>query len=139
MTNKSLKPLKGYNCFYKVIQNGKKIKSKELTSYFVFENQKLSILKSNNTDLIYFGVACSKKTNKSAVYRNRIKRLLRVAIKQVIMTDKDKYKSIKYSIFMLNKRISFVNEIGLNDVLPLVESVLNKAVEYQQKQAQALK
>ncbi|HRP01212.1 MAG TPA: hypothetical protein PLE30_01045 [Candidatus Kapabacteria bacterium] len=55
------------------------------------------------------------------------------------MTDKDKYKSIKYSIFMLNKRISFVNEIGLNDVLPLVESVLNKAVEYQQKQAQALK
>lgn len=133
MNNNIVKPLKGYNAFSKVIANGKKIKTDELTSYYIYNDDVLNFMKSNVPEFIYAGVTSSKRINKSAVIRNRIKRLLRVAVRQIIMNDVDKYKLIKYGVFIYNKKIPFTGYINLNDITPLVVNSLNKAVDYKLK------
>lgn len=130
MSNSIVKSLKGYDAFSKVILGGKKIRVGELTSFVIFRESKLNFLKSSLPDVIYIGVTNSKRFNKKAILRNRIKRLLRAAIREVIMKDVSKYNVIKYAVFMLNKKIPYSNFIGLSDILPLVEQALNKAVDY---------
>jgi len=136
MNNINVKSLKGYNAFSKVIVNGKKIKVDDLTSFFIYNDNKLNFLKSSNPDLIYIGVTSSKRGNKKAVLRNRIKRLLRVAVSEFITKDVVKYKIIKYAVFMYNKKIPYSNFVKLSDIEPLVERALNKAVEYKLKKQQ---
>jgi len=136
MNNINVKSLKGYNAFSKVIVNGKKIKVDDLTSFFIYNDNKLNFLKSSNHDLIYIGVTSSKRGNKKAVLRNRIKRLLRVAVSEFITKDVVKYKIIKYAVFMYNKKIPYSNFVKLSDIEPLVERALNKAVEYKLKKQQ---
>jgi len=136
MNNINVKSLKGYNAFSKVIVNGKKIKVDDLTSFFIYNDNKLNFLKSSNPDLIYIGVTSSKRGNKKAVLRNRIKRLLRVAVSEFITKDIVKYKIIKYAVFMYNKKIPYSNFVKLSDIEPLVERALNKAVEYKLKKQQ---
>ena len=119
-----------------VIVNGKKIKVDDLTSFFIYNDNKLNFLKSSNPDLIYIGVTSSKRGNKKAVLRNRIKRLLRVAVREFISKDVVKYKIIKYAVFMYNKKIPYSNFVKLSDIEPLVERALNKAVEYKLKKQQ---
>jgi len=136
MNNINVKSLKGYNAFSKVIVNGKKIKVDDLTSFFIYNDNKLNFLKSSNHDLIYIGVTSSKKGNKKAVLRNRIKRLLRVAVREFIAKDVVKYKIIKYAVFMYNKKIPYSNFVKLSDIELLVERALNKAVEYKLKKQQ---
>lgn len=133
MSNNNTKSLKGYNAFSKVITKGKKIKTNELTSYYIFNDDKLNFIKSSSQDFVYFGVTSSKKINKKAVLRNRIKRLLRVAARQIIMNNFEKYSVIKYAVFIFNKKIPYINFINLSDIKPLVELSLNRAIEYKLK------
>lgn len=133
MGNNIVKSLKGYNAFSKVILKGKRIKIKELTSYFIYNDNNVSFLKSSDPNIIYIGVTNSKKINKKAVLRNRIKRLLRVAVRQVIMKDTEKYKIIKYAVFIFNKKIPYCNFITLKDIVPLVENSIDNAIEYKLK------
>lgn len=133
MNNDNIKSLKGYNAFSKVIANGKRIKYNEIVSFFVFKDSELSLLKSSNPYVFYYGVTSSKKVNKKAVIRNRIKRLLRIAIRVIYLKDKDKYNQIKYAIFMYNKSIPYSNYISLTEIIPLVENIMNKAIEFKNK------
>lgn len=121
-----LKPVKGFGAFDRIFKAGKKIGngsalivlSREIPDY-----KNIDI----NKNVIYFGVSISKKNAKKAVVRNKVKRLLRVSLKNYF--DKLLYGAgfnLKYIIIVWKKAPKHPSLLSLEDVYPVVESMLNK-------------
>lgn len=125
-----IRPLKGYNCFAKVFENGKKFYVENLLLVTVSKDNELIIKKSNLPNICYFGVGSSKKINKKAVVRNRIKRLLRESLRQLFMEKEIDISQLKYCVLLYNKKVIHPKLIRLTDVKPLVKEAFDKSNIY---------
>ncbi len=133
MNTIQIKSLKGFNSFSSVYTKGKKIKIEDLFSVFVFRGSKLNFKKCMDEDIFYVGVGSSKRANKKAVTRNRIKRLLRVSVLQTLSESHHSYDYLKYAVFVYNKRIEQPQMIHLSDIKPLVQQIFEKVNNYNNK------
>lgn len=111
----NIRPLKGFDTFKKVFANGKTRSTYKITLTIEF----------GTSDILHLGVGISKKRCKKAVVRNRIKRLLRVAIRE-LNEEKQLPENIKnITVFwkIAPKRASL---IGLKEVKNELELLLEK-------------
>ncbi len=123
-----LMPLKGRDSFTKVFNYGKKFYDNNCLCVFVFsdtEIDKIELNKCLDINICYFGVAVGKKIIKKSTIRNRIKRLMRESIRQIVAkrySDKDK-EFFKYIIFNWKRPIQKSSLIKLSDVYPTIENL----------------
>jgi len=122
-----IRSLKGFNCFAKVFENGKKFYVENLLLITVSKDNELIIKKSSQPNICYYGVGSSRKINKKGVIRNRIKRLLRESFRQLFVEKEIDLSYIKYCILLYNKKVTHPKLIRLKDVKPLVKEAFNKA------------
>jgi ribonuclease P protein component len=135
MQSVQLKPLKGYKAFNKVFDDAKKFHSDNL---FLAVNYPPKRNKQEQTDSIprsnevFYGVSIAKKTAKSAVVRNRIKRLLRVSIFEIFKDYpfEDDFCPFVNIILIWKKAPAHAKLINLKDVLPRVRIALDNAYNY---------
>lgn len=122
-----LKSLKGFNAFPKAFRSGKKFGNNVSIASFCFNINN----EEPNTE-VSFGVSISKKTAKRAVVRNRIKRLLRESIRQIINSPELSDKSEIFKIVIINWKIApqKAGMISLDDVKPKVKDLFNQAIKY---------
>ncbi len=122
-----LKSLKGFNAFPNAFRSGKKFGNNVSIASFSF-----NIGNEEQIDSVKFGVSISKKTAKRAVVRNRIKRLLRESIRQIINSPEISGKSEIFKIVIINWKIApqKAGMINLNDVKPKVKDLFNQAIKY---------
>ena len=125
-----IRPLKGFNCFAKVFENGKKFYVENLLLITVSKDNELIIKKSSQPNICYYGVGSSRKINKKGVIRNRIKRLLRESIRQLFVEKEIDLTYIKYCVLLYNKKVTHPKLIRLKDVKPLVKEAFDKANIY---------
>ena len=124
------KSIKGYNNFSDTFKIGLKIKIKNIFSSIVFNKNNVNA--ENHT--IYYGVTISKKLIKRAIIRNKVKRLLRESIRLLL-----KEFEITDLIFLDRVILSWqivVNhpkEISLNDVMPSVKLIFERALNIYKK------
>lgn len=121
----SCKPIKKYDAFSVVFRKGTKLKTKNLFSSVIFNEN----IASKKCHTIYYGVTISKKIAKKAVIRNRIKRLLRESIRFLL---KKEYMEINFAIIdsiILVWQIApkYPKEISLDYVTPAVKNILEQA------------
>lgn len=134
----SIKPIKGFNSFSLVFNSGRKFYNKELIAVFVQDDKPDApalICKCNEENTFYYGVTASKKINKKAVTRNRVKRLLRESIRKIFS---EKYKmseqpAFKYAVFSWRLPVNHPKLLRLNDVEPAVNDVIEAAESYFRK------
>jgi len=120
MKSTNLSPLKGFNSFTKVYEQSLKIHFGNIFLQIVLKPCDILIKKKTcQPDLIYFGVVAPKKIYKKAVVRNRIKRLLRVSLKEIMQRLSTQYDFSKIQIIVItwkSKTISKPQEIRLIEV-----------------------
>lgn len=126
MKSDDIKPIKGFKAFNRVFDAGKKFRSKDALGVFCKKGTEI-INKYAECNAIYYGVTVPKKLAPKAVMRNRIKRLLRVSIRESLRNIE--YSNINFDIFIITWRNIPQNprEIRLKDVLPQVGSLIEKA------------
>ncbi len=130
MSDFEIKPVKGYNAFAKIFSKGKRFRAGSLIAVAVFGNSNFKAKKTDSDSFFYFGVGSSKKVNRKAVCRNRIKRLLRICVKECIneIYIRDGIVPLKYGLFIYNGKIEKPGMINLNVIKPLVKSVINDMI-----------
>jgi ribonuclease P protein component len=116
-----LSSLKGYNRFSEVFFNSKKFHSDDMMLIVQF-----SEIDCTEAE---FGISVSKKTVRTAVARNRVKRLLRESLRMVI---KENYENLFFKVIILSwrKKIKKPGDIHLKDVYPNVLKLIKKAEIY---------
>ena len=116
---KKVKSLKGFKAFNKVFDNAIKYKSSKLLMAFTFDNE--------NSDTLLLGVSSPKKKSKKAVWRNRIKRLLRESIRQ-INAESDSLIYFKNIILIWYIPLEKSSLLRLDEVKSEVNGLLNRAI-----------
>ncbi len=126
-------PLKGYKIFDRVFQSGKRIYSGPAASVVCHQEIETYDFK------LCLGVTVSKRIAKKAVIRNRIKRLLRESVRLAIKEMQKRGTTIPISKMIINWRQApdMQSKIKLDDVLPHIVKILNKAETYYSKQVSA--
>lgn len=116
-----LSSLKGYNRFSEVFFNSKKFHSDEMLLIVQFSETERTEAE--------FGISVSKKTVRTAVARNRVKRLLRESLRMII---KESYENLFFEVIILSwrKKIMKPGDIQLKDVYPNVLKLIKKAEIY---------
>ena len=121
---RKIEPLKGYDGFKNVLNQGEKFHSQNLfcSVEFSTDNKKLA-----------FGVGIGKKIAKKAVVRNRVKRLLRESIRKaakenIIPSEIDKLVLLRKSAPL------HPAQIQLSDIYPEFLDILEKIKAYLNKQ-----
>jgi len=118
----NIQSLKGHNCFNEVFQTGKKFYAKNLFSVVLYHT------KLPSAPIIHYGVTISKRLEKKAAVRNRIKRLLRESIRLLIKELKpSSLLNIDRIIFAYQKKLDPTKQITLNEVMPAVRHILEQA------------
>lgn len=120
MKSMNLSPLKGFNSFTKVYEQSLKVHFGNISLQICFKPSNILIKKKAcNPELIYFGVVAPKKIYKKAVVRNRIKRLLRVSLREILKDIAPKYDLSQIQILVITwkgKAVTKPREIKLNEV-----------------------
>lgn len=120
-------PIKRKKLFEYLFQNGKRFSSGSLRIVAYPSNLK-------ETPLLFtinYAVYVPKKQARKAVVRNRIKRLLRVALRKVVSEDlPERFWVIQYLWLGWWSAPMRPCEISLWDVYPVVKNVLSQAVDY---------
>jgi ribonuclease P protein component len=133
-----LMPLKGFESFKRIFENGKKFY--DVNSYTVFKFKSGEADKFTDIGKCYFGIAVSKRTSKSAVIRNRLKRILRVAVKQAFadtLSDKTGM-NLESIIVSWKKAPKHPALIRLGDILPEIRNLFIKADDYYHKYSESI-
>lgn len=107
--------LKKYSAFIATYKNNNKISDKNISIYFGKEKTSPDITTK-------FAFVVSKKTHKRAVVRNRIKRLMREVIKQIIKENKYIYIHKYMSLILVGNPFS-VNA-SINDIRNSINELL---------------
>ncbi len=129
-----LVPLKGAIPFSSAMRYGKRFTHGAITAVIQFRTPS----KDDTLAQVSIGVSIRKKTAKKATVRNRVKRLLRVSIRQVLVEFDDvgyfnQGCAFERMVVFCNSAPKVPSLIGLNDVLPDVRFVLAAALEYYQQ------
>jgi ribonuclease P protein component len=120
MKSANLSPLKGFNSFKYVYKQSRKFYSVPILIAICFKpcDFKLKRLEPN-PNTIYFGVTAPKKIYKKAVVRNRIKRLLRISLKNSLKIIENKIDISRIQAIIITWKGDKVNcpkEINLRTV-----------------------
>jgi ribonuclease P protein component len=133
-----LMPLKGFESFKRIYENGKKFYN--VNSYAVFRFKSGTCVEFVDVVNCYFGITVSKRASKSAVIRNRLKRILRVAIKQAFadtLSDKTGM-NIESIIISWKKAPKHPALIRLGDILPEIRNLFINADDYYHKYSESI-
>lgn len=127
-------PLKGFNSFKKAYEIAQKHRSENLFVAICTKPSELLIKgKEPSWNKIYVGISVPKKLFKKAVVRNRIKRLIRVSMRNYISQnhDNEKLQKVQAILITWNKpQITNPRHIKLADVEPIIiksiDTIINK-------------
>ena len=123
MSDLTLKSLKGKKNFEIVFGSGSKKFHKDCSSVFLkYEN----INNPSQNRIIFYAVLISKKVAKKAVVRNRVKRLLRESLRQLLKSSPELFKKFSTIVLIWKSAPQKPAEIKLNDVMPVVTELLSK-------------
>ncbi|MBI3218948.1 MAG: ribonuclease P protein component [Bacteroidetes bacterium] len=123
--------LKGASTFSETIRLGKRFTHGIITVVIIFQ----PLSNDNKKEFVNVGVSIRKKTAKKATIRNRVKRLLRVSVRQVLTEFEDlgcfnQGCGFARIIVFCNSAPKIPSLINLEDVLPDVRNALSVALEY---------
>lgn len=132
--NLNYSPLKGFNSFKKAYEIAKKYRFDNLLIAICLKPTDLLIKgKKPSPNKLYVGISVPKKVFKKAVVRNRIKRLIKVSMRNFIKQNQDNIllHSVQAILITWNgQQIFNPRHIKLNDVEPQIfdrlNSILNK-------------
>ena len=137
----SLKPVKGKKKLADIFSNAFKFYEHDAALFVCFASSRnAEIISGADKKTIGYVVTVKKRNAKKAVVRNRIKRLLRESLKVVF----DKYQSDNFSANISELVIIWSNApakpglIKLDDVLPVVSKLIDKAESYFQTRIEKL-
>lgn len=120
-------PIKRQKLFDFLFQNGKRFSEGALRAVVYPSDVKVQSTKFT----IFYAVYVPKKQVRKAVVRNRIKRLLRVALRKVATDDyPDSFWIVKYVWLGWNSAPNRPCEISLGDVYPSVKNVMSQALNF---------
>jgi ribonuclease P protein component len=126
-----LKPMKGRKIFEEVFENSLKVEGKGGIALIKYvERDSIPNEQKNNPSkdrIIFYAVAISKKSAKKAVIRNRIKRLMRESLRQLLKEKKELFESIEYIVLIRRQAPLHPKAIGLSEVKEDVEYILRKS------------
>lgn len=124
-----VKPLKGFNSFSSLFKTGKKFYEDNALGVFLFDFDKYeatNFTKSIDSEFFYLGVSVSKKNAKKAVVRNRIKRLLREAVKKIFQERYTQCEHhLRFGIIVWRAGVSHPAQIKLSDVYPALVQIFD--------------
>jgi ribonuclease P protein component len=120
-----LKSLKGHNSFPKVFERGKRFYVANALAVVCF------MPANSGCSELMLGLLAGKKLSKSAVMRNRIKRLLKESVRLSI-EDFTINGQCPFEVILLSwkKAPSHPRMLRLDDVLPEVRQLLQQAFDY---------
>lgn len=135
-----MKPIKGKLLFDGIFRRSKKIANKTIAAYIVFDGkQKSNSNRSNNNNsnnsqaqkikTLNYAIMVKKRYVKKAVTRNRIKRLCRVATREIFaeMPDEKLLSSIKYIVLTWGKTVDKTKDISLDEVKSALSEIMTNA------------
>jgi ribonuclease P protein component len=124
-----LKPIKGKKIFSQVYKSGRRFFNNDASAIACFrENPPEPLSIADHKELVtFYAVVIGKKTEKKAVVRNRIKRLLRESIKITFKEFEDYNKIFEYLIVGWRNSPGHPGLIKLKDIEPVIRKLLMKA------------
>ncbi len=130
MSTPRIASLKGKNSFELVFKQCRKLSSGSLSAHLRFrrasENKPLEADPTEQP--IRVGIMLRKKMLPSAVLRNRVKRLIREALRQYSVEQPHLFRSLDAMIVSWNTRhVAGSSTLRLRDVAPLVLNILEQA------------
>ena len=123
MSRTKLQPIKGKKKFDALFKEGVRFKGRDSLALVKFKEDNSSHNPSLNR-IIFYAVAVSKKTAKKAVVRNRLKRLMRESLRQLIKEDETLFENIEYIILLWEWAPKHPKLIHLKEVKQTVEQIL---------------
>lgn len=132
-----LRPLKGFGAFESAVRTGRRVTVGPLS----LTVGKSTIVRGSGSDsgsgsgglddTILYGVSVPKRIAKSAVVRNRIKRLLRVSLRRVLTDYEEQCRvaGITTIVTIWRDAPDSASLIRLHDVLPVVEKAVIKGIQ----------
>lgn len=122
-----VRPLKGFGAFESAVRTGRRVTVGPLS---------LTVGRSTHGgglagDTVWYGVSVPKRVAKSAVVRNRIKRLLRESLRRVLTDHEEQCRvaGITTIVTIWREAPESATLIGLHDVLPVVEKAMVKGIQ----------
>lgn len=130
-----IKSIKGYNSFSELYGLGKKFYEGDIAALICFRPCSEYSRREESTNCIYAGYTIGKKRAKKAVVRNRVKRLLRVSLRNStdLLTNENGEAPIEFIILNLMKAPRHPGLIRLEDIEPSVRKILSRAMNYIEK------
>ncbi len=127
-----LHPLKGYNAFGHVFEAGRRFANGSVTALVVFHDPDST---QAEQQILRFGVTARKRT-RPAVLRNRIKRLLRESLRQIIeeYSQAGKVPPFRELVLVWNAIPRKSSLLRLRMVLPAVRDTLDRATRHYRKE-----
>lgn len=124
-----MKPIKGKLLFDGIFRRSKKIANKTIAAYIVFDGKQKSNSQAQKIKTLNYAIMVKKRYVKKAVTRNRIKRLCRVAARELFieMPDDKLLNSIKYIVLTWGKAVDRVNDISLSEVKSALAEIFANA------------
>jgi ribonuclease P protein component len=141
-TTPILQPLKGHNAFDVIFRHGARFAYRGVTAFIVFREiltpellaaepalMRLVDAKKECRHTLVIGVSSKRRTRPAAV-RNRIKRLLRASVHEVVQHERVSCDGVAAMVLICNIIPEKPSMLGLGDVLPLVRRIFQNADKY---------
>ncbi|MBL7974752.1 MAG: ribonuclease P protein component [Candidatus Kapabacteria bacterium] len=124
MPDYKIRPLKGKAAFDSVFKGGKRFKNDSMHAVVRFDKEQ------QLPAVVLCGIVVRKKIAKTAVLRNRIKRLARESLFAVAKTQPELIAHIESMVVLWNTTPEHPRKIELEDVQAVVTDALQKAQEF---------
>lgn len=126
MIEAKLQSVKGKSRFDEIFKTGQRFNNKDCIFFVKYEEfPSQGGLKERR--IINYAVAISKKIAKKAVVRNRIKRLMRESLRQILKSDSNLFNGISEFVIIWRWAPKHRSLIGLREVKDSVNNVLQKS------------
>ncbi len=131
--NLMLTPIKGNLLFQSIFKKSKKISNSKLAIYIVFRNNSNQGRQAEDCAkhpiAIKYAAMVKKKIVKKAVCRNKVKRLVRVSLRELLRdpANLDLSMHTQYVIVMWNSPLGKPNELKLSEVKQEIAELFARA------------
>lgn len=133
MIDYQIQSIKGKKVFEFVFSSALKFYNKDAAIFVCFKSGDIQHTPEENLPfVISFAPAVPKRSAKKAVIRNRIKRLLRVAIKEIVLeyAKNDVAINIEYLVVVWYSAPSHPGLIGLDSCREVTRTLIQRALDY---------